>query len=107
MNHIRELHGILDEKYGNVVANNVPVALLGVELDREATYISNSVGRATTTENCREAEEDWSLARGVGENACGSNVCGRLEKSEFAKGTRATGMNNTLWNTFVIKTVNL
>ena len=34
-----------DEKYGSVVPDEVPVALLGVELDGEATGIPRRVGR--------------------------------------------------------------
>jgi hypothetical protein len=37
------LHGILDKENGNVVANNVPVTLFSVELDRETTDIADSV----------------------------------------------------------------
>lgn len=54
MNDIGELHGILDEEDGNVVANNVPVTLLGVELDRKAADISNGVGTASASQHCRE-----------------------------------------------------
>jgi hypothetical protein len=39
----RELDGILDKEYGNVVADNIPVALVSVELDREATHIATSI----------------------------------------------------------------
>lgn len=35
----REKDGVADEKDGRVVANNVPVSVLGVELDRKAARV--------------------------------------------------------------------
>jgi len=43
VNDIRKFDGILDEEDGNVVAHDVPVALLCVELDSKAAYITNGV----------------------------------------------------------------
>ena len=43
MNDVRELDGVLDEKYWNIVANEVPYAFLGVELDGESSHISHSI----------------------------------------------------------------
>ena len=48
---IGELDGVLDEENGNVVANEIPVTLLGVELGRETTDITNSVGTAPAAED--------------------------------------------------------
>ncbi len=43
MNDIRELDGVLDEKNWNIIANEVPYAFLGVELDGESSHISHSI----------------------------------------------------------------
>lgn len=52
VNDIGELHCVLNEEDWNVVANNVPVAFLGVEFDGETTNISHRVGAAPASENC-------------------------------------------------------
>jgi len=62
MNDIGELDGVLDEEDGDIVADNVPVALLRVELDSEAADIAYCVGAATAAEDGREANEDGCLA---------------------------------------------
>jgi hypothetical protein len=55
VDNIRELHGVLNEKDGDVVANNVPVALLCVELDGKTANITDSVCGATATKYSRES----------------------------------------------------
>ena len=107
MDDIRELHRILNEEDRNVVSNNVPVALIGIELDSEASHISNSIGRATATKDGREAKEDRSCARCVGEDASRSHICGGLEECELAEGAGAACMDDTLWNAFVVEAVDL
>lgn len=51
VDNIRELDCVLDEEDWDVVANNVPVALLGVELDGKATDVSHCVGAATASKH--------------------------------------------------------
>lgn len=41
MNHIRKFERVLNEEDRNVVANDVPVTLLGVELDRESPNVAS------------------------------------------------------------------
>ncbi len=59
MDQIRELDGILDEEDRNVVTDEIPVALLGVELDSEAADIAGKVGGALVAGNGREANEGF------------------------------------------------
>lgn len=73
---IGELHGVLDEEDGDVVANNVPVALLGVEFDGKTSNISNRVSTASASEDGGEAEEDRRLAGCVRQHR---GVCDVLE----------------------------
>jgi hypothetical protein len=75
MDQVRELDGILDEEDGDVVTNNIysalvqfhcsigsgcltKVAFVGVESDGKSMYIANSISRATTSSDCREADKD-------------------------------------------------
>ena len=49
-----EEDGIPDEEDGGVVANEIPVALLGVELGSEATGVTGGIGGARLASNGRE-----------------------------------------------------
>jgi hypothetical protein len=69
MNYVWKLHRVLYEEDRNVVADDVPIALFGVELDGETADIANSVSGTTTTEDSREAQEDRCLTRCVSEHA--------------------------------------
>ena len=44
MDEVAELQGIADEEHRRVVTDEVPVSLLGVELDREAARIARGIG---------------------------------------------------------------
>jgi hypothetical protein len=68
VNNVRELDTLLDKEDGNIVANNVPVALIGVELDSKAADVSNGVGTTSTTLDCREPKEYGRGTRGIGEH---------------------------------------
>ena len=43
VNDVWELDSILNEEYRNIVANEVPVALLSVELDGKPANVANSI----------------------------------------------------------------
>jgi hypothetical protein len=55
MDNIWELHCILDEEDGYVIADNIPVAFLSVELDCESSNITNSISTTPTAEDGRES----------------------------------------------------
>ena len=57
VDQVRELHRILDEEDRDIVADEVPVAGLGVELHREAADVAHQVGRALVAGDRREADE--------------------------------------------------
>ena len=44
VNEVGKLNAVLDEEHRKVVADQVVVTLLGVELGREAAHIANGVG---------------------------------------------------------------
>ena len=59
MDEIGKLDRILDEEDGNVVADEVEIALVGVELDREAAHIAGHVSRPGAAGDGREPREDF------------------------------------------------
>ena len=57
MDEIGKLHRVLDEEHRDVVADQVPVALVGVELDGEAADVAHRVGRSALAGDGGEADE--------------------------------------------------
>ena len=53
-----EFDRVLDEEDRYIVANNIPITLISVELHGEATDISDGVGTASTSLYCGEAQEN-------------------------------------------------
>jgi len=85
VNEVRELHGVTHEEDRRVVADEVVVALFGVELDGEAAYVAVRVRVALVGGHCREAHEQrGALADLVEEGGLGplGDVGGHLEIAE-------------------------
>ena len=59
---VGELDPVLDEEDRHVVADQIEVALVRVELDREAAHVTNRVGRAARARDGREPDEHRRLA---------------------------------------------
>ena len=57
MDQVGKFERILDEEDRDVVAHQVPVALIGVELDGEAAHVARRVGRAALARHRRETHE--------------------------------------------------
>jgi hypothetical protein len=57
MDKVGKLDRILDEEHGNVVSDDVPVALLCVELDGKATHVAYEIGRAFIACHSRKPDE--------------------------------------------------
>ncbi len=87
MDEVLELRWIAHEEDGCVVADQVVIALLGVELDSEASRIPNSVGVALLTRYRREANEHRSaLANSIEEGCPGPlrDVGSQLKEAQSA-----------------------
>ena len=61
MDQVGKLDRVLDEEHRHVVADEVPHAFVGIELDREAAHVARRVGRAARAGDGREAHEDRRL----------------------------------------------
>jgi hypothetical protein len=57
VDQIRELHRVLDEEHRDVVADEIPVAFVGIELDGEAARVAHRVGAATFAGHGGKAHE--------------------------------------------------
>jgi hypothetical protein len=65
-----ELHRVLDEEDWGVVANHVVVALFGVELDGESTWVAVAVVGTALAGDGRESEEDGGSLSDLVEEGC-------------------------------------
>ena len=54
MNEVGELVGIPNEEHGRVVADQIPVAFIRIELDREAAHVPLGIGGTELTGPRRE-----------------------------------------------------
>ena len=103
VHHVRELHAVADEEDGEVVADEVPVALPGVELDGEATRVAEGLRAAALVDDGGEADDDRGLdARGAEEVGAGEvgDVVGDLEE---ALGAGAAGVHHALRDTLPVE----
>ena len=103
---VRELHGVADEEDRGVVTHEIPVALVGVELEREAAGIAPGIGGAELTRDRGETRQHvglgaWLEEAGLG---VGADVFGGLEVTE---GTRALGVHDTLWDALAVEVSHL
>ena len=103
VHEVGELHRVLDEEHRNVVAHQIPVAFVGVELDGKATDVARSVGRATFPSDGGEAREHRrDLAGGLERSGAGEGRH-RLVGLEEAVGRGAARVHDALGDALVIE----
>ena len=79
--------GIVDEEDGRVVADQIPVALVGVDFDGEAARVSYGIGRATLAADGGETDGQRRLLAHLGEDgraAVLGDIVGDLQVPERA-----------------------
>ena len=103
MDDVRKLHRVLDEEHRDVVADEVPVAFVGVELDREAAHVARGIGRAALAGNGGEADEHRRALAGLGEDRRARQLRQRLVAFEIAVRARSARMHDALGNALVIE----
>ena len=101
------LIGVLDEEDRDVVADEVPVALLGVELHGEAADVAGQVGRALAAGDGREPDEDRRLLALSLEEVGPGDVGERLVVLEVAVCAEAAGMDDALGDALVVEVEDL
>ncbi len=103
MHQVRELHRILDEEYRDVVADQVPVAFFGIELDGKAAHITRGVHRAGAAGHGGEAGEYRCLDPDLGQHPRAGVPGQRMGQFEVPMGTAAAGMHDALGNAFMVE----
>ena len=107
VDQVGELDRVLDEEDRDVVADEVPVALLGVELHGEAAHVAGEVGRALAAGDGREADEDGRLLAGALEEVGPGDVGERLVVLEVAVRPEAAGVDDALGDALVVEVEDL
>ena len=103
VDQVGELHRVLDEEHGDVVADDVEVALVGVELRGEAADVARGVGRAALARDGREPHEDRGALPFLGQEG-GARVLGEgVVALEEAMGRRPAGVHDALGDALVVE----
>src|SRR5271166_513589 len=103
MNEVGKLDRVLNKENGDIVANQIEIALPGVELGREAAHITRQVAGAGAASNGGDAYEHRSLlADPLKEIGFGVLAQG-LGQLEITVGARAAGMNDALGDALVVE----
>jgi hypothetical protein len=63
VDNIRKLHRVLNEENRDIIAHDVEIALLRIELDGETANITNGISRSTAAQDSRESNKDGCLSR--------------------------------------------
>ena len=93
----------LDEEDGNVVADDIPVAVLGVHFDGEAAHIAGGIGGAAEACDGREAHEDRGLHARILKHVGDGEIGQRFVDLEVAVGGGAARVNDAFGNAFVVE----
>ena len=103
MHEVGKLDRILDEEHRHVVADEVVVALFGIELHREAPHVAHGIGRPARPLHRRETHVHRRFGGRVLQER-GLRVVGhRLVHAEHAVRGRAARMHHALRNALVIE----
>ena len=104
---VGKLDRVLDEEHRDVVADEVPVALLGIELHRKAAHVARHVERALVAGDGRKAHEHrGAFARALQDVGLGQLGL-RLVVLEKAVRAVAAGMHHALGNALVVEVEDL
>jgi len=104
---IGELDGILDEEHRRVVADQIPVALLGVEANGESARVAFRVRRAFLAPHGREAHEGLDLPADLLEESRVRVARDVVRHGEAAVRPRPLGMCHTLRDALTVEVLQL
>ncbi len=107
VDEIGELDRVLDEEHRDVVADQVPVALPGIELDREPAHVAGQVGRSRVASHGREADERRGAQASLAEHVGPGDVGQRLVALEVPVGAVAAGVHHPLGDPLVVEVEDL
>ena len=107
VHQIRELDGVLDEEHRHVVADQVPVALVGIELGGETTHVPGQIEGSLVTGHGGEAHEDLGLLALLGQQRGPGDVRDGVGALEHAVRAVAAGVDDALRDPLVVEVEDL
>ncbi|MND87604.1 hypothetical protein D3C80_796070 [compost metagenome] len=101
VNEVRELQRITHEENWRVVANQIPIAFFGVELQCKAAHIALGISCTLLTGNSREASQHWGFGTRLQRLGLGvfRNIASNCQRAEC---TPTLGVNDALRNTLTV-----
>ena len=102
VDEVGELVGVAHEEHRRVVADQVPVALPGIELQRKAAHVALVVGGAQLAGDGREAGEHLGLLADRGEDVGRCVARDVLRDGERAVGAPALGVHRALGDALAV-----
>ena len=103
VHQVRKFHCILDEEHRDVVADQIPVARLGIELHRKTAQVARRIHRTGATGDRRKARKHRGALVGALKNVGLAEVGERLIKFKKAVRRRAARMHDALGNALVVE----
>ena len=107
MDEIGKLHCVLNEEHRDVVAHQVPVALVGIKLHREAAHVARHVGRASLAGHGGKAHEHRRALAHFGKRRGHRELRDRLGALEVTVCRRAARVHHALGNALVVEVIDL
>ena len=103
VDEVGKLDGILDEEHRDVVADQIEVAFLGIELDGEAAHVARQVDRAGAAGDGGEAYEDLGLLLRVLQEGRLGELGERFRRLEVAMRPGAARMHDALGDALMVE----
>ena len=102
VDEVRELDAVLDEEHRDVVADQIEVALLRVELRREAAHVADGVRRAPGPDDGREPDEHRGR-RALAKESGRAEVVGTLGRLEGAVSAGSSRVHDAFGEPLVVE----
>lgn len=107
LTEVREFDSVLDKENGDVVANNIPIAFIRIELCCKSTDITNRIRASFASLHGGKPHEYRCVPRRVRQDSGIRQVLQAFLKFEVAKRACTACMHHSLRDTLMVKTMNL
>src|ERR1700694_2202755 len=104
---VREAKRITEEKDWSIVSDDVPISVLGVELESKSADIALRIGCPAFPSDARKAREHRRLLSNLGKNRCLGVLGDVVSRGESSMRPPAFGMHPALRNDLAIKVCEL
>ncbi|MNL46838.1 hypothetical protein D3C87_1695860 [compost metagenome] len=103
MDEVGELQRVANEEHRHVVADQVPVAFVGVELDGEAAHVTFGIGRAAFAGHGGKAQEQRGLLTNLRKDAGAGVARDVVSDGEGTVGAGPLGVDDPFRNAFAVE----